>query len=56
MTPSPPVGAVLTEQNDQWIVQRARCLRLEAIAPMIDDNVVSLPAVADWRSRPRQSR
>lgn len=27
------VGPVLLEQNDEWAVQRARCMSLETIAP-----------------------
>ena len=40
------VGAILLEQNDEWAVQRARYLTLESIAPLSDDPVVGLPAVA----------
>ncbi len=40
------VGAILLEQNDEWAVQRARYMTLETIAPMSDDPIVSLPAVA----------
>jgi len=40
------VGAILLEQNDEWAVQRARYMTLESIAPMSDDPIVSLPAVA----------
>ena len=40
------VGALLLEQNDEWTVQRARYMTLETIAPMGDDPVISLPAVA----------
>jgi transposase-like protein len=40
------VGAILLEQNDEWAVQRARYITLETIAPMRDDPLVSLPAVA----------
>ena len=40
------VGAILLEQNDEWTVQRARYLTLETMAPMSDDLLVSLPAVA----------
>ena len=36
----------LLEQNDEWAVQRARYITLETIAPMSDDPLVSLPAVA----------
>ena len=41
------VGAILLEQNDEWAVQRARYMTLETIAPLSDDPVVSLPALAD---------
>jgi transposase-like protein len=40
------VGAILLDQNDEWAVQRARYITLETIAPMSDDPLVSLPAVA----------
>ena len=40
------VGAILLEQNDEWAVQRARYITLESIAPISDDPLVSLPAVA----------
>jgi transposase-like protein len=40
------VGAILLEQNDEWAVQRARYITLESIAPVSDDPIVSLPAVA----------
>jgi transposase-like protein len=40
------VGALLLEQNDEWAVQRSRYMSLETIAPMSDDPLVSLPAVA----------
>lgn len=40
------VGAILLEQNDEWAVQRARYVTLESIAPISDDPIVSLPAVA----------
>jgi putative transposase len=39
-------GAILLEQNDEWAVQRARYMTLETIAPLRDDPLVSLPAVA----------
>jgi transposase-like protein len=41
------VGAILLEQNDEWAVQRARYMTLETIAPLSDNQIVSLPAVAD---------
>jgi transposase-like protein len=40
------VGTLLLEQNDEWAVQRARYMTLETIAPMGDDPIISLPAVA----------
>jgi transposase-like protein len=40
------VGAILLEQNDEWAVQRARYMTLETIAPIGDDPIVSLPALA----------
>ena len=40
------VGAILLEQNDEWAVQRARYMTLETIAPLSDDPIVSLPAMA----------
>jgi transposase-like protein len=40
------VGATLLEQNDEWAVQRARYMTLETIAPLSDDPLVSLPALA----------
>ena len=40
------VGAILLEQNDEWAVQRARYITLESIAPVGDDPIVSLPAMA----------
>jgi putative transposase len=40
------VGAILLEQNDEWAVQRARYMTLETIAPMSDDPIISLPAMA----------
>jgi putative transposase len=39
-------GAILLEQNDDWAVQRARYMTLETIAPLSDDPIVRLPAVA----------
>ncbi|MBX6425551.1 MAG: transposase, partial [Variibacter sp.] len=40
------VGALLLEQNDEWAVQRARYMSLATIAPLSDDPIVRLPAVA----------
>jgi putative transposase len=40
------VGAILLEQNDEWAVQRARYMTLETIAPVSDNPLVGLPAVA----------
>ena len=40
------VGAILLEQNDEWAVQRSRYMTLESIAPIGDDPIVMLPAVA----------
>ena len=40
------VGAILLEQNDEWAVQRARYMTLETIAPISDDPIFSLPAMA----------
>ena len=40
------VGAILMEQNDEWMVQRARYMTLETIAPVSDDPIISLPAMA----------
>jgi putative transposase len=40
------VGAILLEQNDEWAVQRARYMTLETIAPLSDDPIVRLPAMA----------
>jgi hypothetical protein len=31
---------------DEWAVQRARYMTLETIAPLSDDPLISLPAVA----------
>ena len=39
-------GAILLEQNDEWAVQRARYMTLVTIAPLGDDPILMLPAVA----------
>ena len=44
--PNVSVSAILLEQNDEWAVQCARYMTLETIAPLSDDPLVSLPAVA----------
>jgi putative transposase len=41
------VGAILLEQNDEWAVQRSRYMTLETIAPIPDDPIIGLPAMAD---------
>ena len=40
------VGAILLEQSDEWAVQRARYMTLETFAPLSEDPIVGLPAVA----------
>ena len=40
------LGAIPIEQNDEWAVQGARNMTLESIAPMSNDDLVKLPAVA----------
>lgn len=40
---SPVVWPVLLEQNDEWAVQRARYMTLEAIAPLSEDPIFKLP-------------
>ena len=40
------VGAILLEQNDEWIVQRSRYMSLESVAGLSDNPVVSLPIMA----------
>jgi len=41
------VGAILLEQNDEWAVQRSRYMTLETIAPIADNPIIGLPAMAD---------
>jgi putative transposase len=38
-------GAILLEQNDEWSIQRARYITLEAISGLGDDSLVNLPGV-----------
>lgn len=40
------IGAILMEQSDEWAVQRGRYMTLETLAPLSDDPIVMLPAVA----------
>jgi putative transposase len=40
------IGAILLEQNDEWMGQRARYMTLETMAPLSHDTPVSLPAMA----------
>ena len=40
------VGAILLEQNDEWVVQRVRYMSLESVAGLSDNPVVSLPIMA----------
>ena len=39
------VGAILLEQNDEWAVQRSLYMTLESIAPIGDNDAVSLPTL-----------
>jgi putative transposase len=41
------VGAILLEQNGEWAVLRARYITLGTIAPISDNPIVGLPAVAN---------
>jgi putative transposase len=40
------IGAIIMEQSDEWAVQRGRYMSLETLAPLSDDPIVMLPAVA----------
>jgi hypothetical protein len=40
------IGAILLEQNDEWAVQRSRYITLESMAPVGDNPLIGLPAVA----------
>ena len=37
------MGPILLEQNDEWMVQRARYMTLEPIAGLSDVPVIGLP-------------
>jgi len=40
------IGAILLEQNDEWVVQRSRYLSLESVAALGDNPIVSLPIMS----------
>ena len=40
------IGAILMEQSDEWAVQRGRYMSLETMAPVSDNPIVMLSAVA----------
>ncbi|MFA6968950.1 MULTISPECIES: hypothetical protein [Bosea] len=46
VTPRSSAAAAGVVHNIKWAVQRARYITLECIAPISDDPIVSLPAVA----------
>jgi hypothetical protein len=50
------VGAILLEQNNEWAVQRARYMKLEAINQMSDGHLVCPQAVAICSSWPKPVR
>ncbi len=39
------IGAILMEQSDEWVVQRARYMTLETMAPVSDNPITMLSAV-----------
>jgi putative transposase len=39
------IGAILMKHSEDWAVRRARCMTLEAMAPVSDGHTVMLPAV-----------
>jgi len=39
------VEAILLKENDEWAVQRARCMALETMATLSDDAIVGSRAV-----------
>ena len=45
-TSSSVKSAIQKVGDEKWAVQRARYMTLETIAPLSDDPIVSLPAVA----------
>jgi len=45
--PQYQAAAILLEQNDEWAVQRSRYMTLETIAPIQDDPIIGLPAMAE---------
>lgn len=40
------VGAILIQRNDEWAIQRSRCMSLETIAAVSHDPAISLPCPA----------
>ena len=40
------IGAILLEQSDEWAVQRARYMTLEAMGVLSESAAVSLPTLA----------